>query len=180
MSHGDFGLGTFEHLDGEMVVLEGSIYQVHRDGSVERREDDFQVPFAVVSRFVQDEAFEVTEITSLKDLERASDWYRESDNLFYALRVDGFFKQIHTRAMRATKDGTRLTDAAKHEPRFHFNDIEGTLVCIWSPQYSRSFNVPDITFISFPRIGRKAVTFWIAAQRRCGSGCRSFASTMCA
>jgi acetolactate decarboxylase len=51
LANGDFGLGTFEHLDGEMVVLDGSIYQVRGDGSVQRREDDFRVPFAVVCRF---------------------------------------------------------------------------------------------------------------------------------
>jgi acetolactate decarboxylase len=28
LEHGDFGLGTFEDLDGEMVILDGQIYQV--------------------------------------------------------------------------------------------------------------------------------------------------------
>jgi len=28
LEHGDFGLGTFEALGGEMVVLEGQIYQI--------------------------------------------------------------------------------------------------------------------------------------------------------
>ena len=40
LEHGDFGLGTFENLDGEMVVVDGAIYQVQGDGSVTRREDD--------------------------------------------------------------------------------------------------------------------------------------------
>jgi acetolactate decarboxylase len=38
LDHG-FGLGTFENLDGEMVILDGAIYQVRGDGSVKRRED---------------------------------------------------------------------------------------------------------------------------------------------
>ena len=33
-THGDFGLGTFEGLDGEMVVLDGKFYQAHADGSI--------------------------------------------------------------------------------------------------------------------------------------------------
>src|ERR1700677_3990523 len=34
LAHGDFGLGTFIDLDGEMVVLDGFYYQVSSDGTV--------------------------------------------------------------------------------------------------------------------------------------------------
>jgi acetolactate decarboxylase len=91
LAHGDFGLGTFEHLDGEMVVLDGDIYQVRGDGSVQRRQDNFRIPFAVVSRFQPDESFDVGPIEGLEALAQACDPHRESDNLFYALRADGFF-----------------------------------------------------------------------------------------
>jgi acetolactate decarboxylase len=37
LEHGDFGLGTLETLDGEMVILDGTIYQVRGNGSVKRR-----------------------------------------------------------------------------------------------------------------------------------------------
>jgi acetolactate decarboxylase len=32
--HGDFGIGTFEALDGEMIAVDGRYYQVTSDGSV--------------------------------------------------------------------------------------------------------------------------------------------------
>jgi acetolactate decarboxylase len=146
LANGDFGLGTFEHLDGEMVVLDGNIYQVRGDGSVQRRQDDFQVPFAVVSQFQPEETFDVPAVGSLEDLERACDRHRESDNLFYALRVDGVFERMHTRAMKGTSEGTGLAAAAQTEPEFDFEDIGGTLVCIWSPLYSSSFSVPGYHF----------------------------------
>ncbi len=146
LANGDFGLGTFEHLDGEMVVLDGIIYQVRGDGSVQRRQDDFQIPFAVVSRFQPEENFDVHAVGSLNDLERACDPRRESDNLFYALRVDGVFERMHTRAVKATGEGTTLVAAARTQPEFHFKDIEGTLVCIWSPRYSSSFSIPGYHF----------------------------------
>src|SRR5258708_35637382 len=44
LANGDFGLGTFERLDGEMVVLDGIIYQVRGDGTVEARRGEFQSP----------------------------------------------------------------------------------------------------------------------------------------
>ena len=33
LTHGDFGLGTFNHLDGEMVVLDGVCHHLRSDGS---------------------------------------------------------------------------------------------------------------------------------------------------
>jgi len=146
LANGDFGLGTFEHLDGEMVVLDGIIYQVRGDGTVEARRDDFQIPFGVVSRFQPDENFEVGGISSLEDLERACDPHRESENLFYALCVDGVFERMRTRAVKAASEGTRLLAAAEAQPEFRFKDIEGTLVCVWSPRYSSSFSIPGYHF----------------------------------
>src|SRR5258708_3792769 len=136
LANGDFGLGTFEHLDGEMVVLDGIIYQEIGDGTVEARRDDFQIPFAVVSRFQPDENFEVSGSSSLDDLERACDPHRESENLFYALRVDGVFERMHTRAVKAASEGTRLLAAAEAQPEFHFDSIDATLFCLWSPPSS--------------------------------------------
>ncbi len=146
LANGDFGLGTFEHLDGEMVVLEGIIYQVRGDGTAEARHDDFEIPFAVVSLFQPDENFAVASISSLNELERACDPHRESENLFYALRVDGVFDRMHTRAVKAASEGTRLLAAAETQPEFRFEDIEGTLVCMWSPRYSSSFSISGYHF----------------------------------
>jgi acetolactate decarboxylase len=146
LEHGDFGLGTFENLDGEMVIIDGAIYQVRGDGSVERREDDFKVPFAVVTRFQEEKNFETKGIGCLKDLELACDPHRESNNLFYALRVEGIFEAVHARAVSALAPGTRLIDAAKEQKEFYFGNVEGTLVGLWSPAYSSSFNVPGYHF----------------------------------
>ena len=49
--HGDFGLGTFDGLDGEMLAVDGRFYQVHGSGVVNEPADDLRVPFAVVTAF---------------------------------------------------------------------------------------------------------------------------------
>ena len=146
LEHGDFGLGTFENLDGEMVILDGAIYQVRGDGSVKRREDDFTIPFAVVARFREEENFEANGIGCLKDLELACDPHRESNNLFYALKVEGVFQAVHARAVTSIAAGTRLVEAAKEQKEFYFSNIEGTLIGLWSPVYSSAFNVPGYHF----------------------------------
>jgi acetolactate decarboxylase len=146
LSYGDFGLGTFVNLDGEMVVLDGSIYQVRSDGSVSKIVDDTGTPFAVVVHFVADQDQTIESAPTFEDLIRICDQYRDSDNLFYAFRVDGRFEHIHTRAMKATLDGLPLAKAAAVQPEFDFKDIDGTLVGIWAPQFSSAFNVAGYHF----------------------------------
>jgi len=151
LEHGDFGLGTFENLEGEMVILNGEIYQVAE--TVHHRTDDFLVPFAAITHFRAKSSFEIDNVACLKGIELACDQQRISDNLFYALRLDGIFETIHARAVHTVPQNTRLSDAAKTQLEFHFENIEGTLVGFWSPRYSSSFSVPGyhLHFISKDR-----------------------------
>src|SRR5580704_3848590 len=144
LEHGDFGVCTFEGLDGEMVILDGEIFQAA--GTVRRRSDDFLVPFASVTHFHEDAVFRIENVACLKDIELACDPHRVSGNLFYALRLDGVFDTMHARAVHPVPQGTRLLDAAKTELEFVFHNVEGTLVCLWSPSYASSFSVPGYHF----------------------------------
>ena len=146
LNYGDFGIGTFDNLDGEMVVLDGAIYQVRSNGTVTQIKDDTGTPFAVVVRFVADQEETIPEAKNFEDLRNFCDKYRDSGNLFYAVRVDGHFDHIHTRAMKATLDGLPLAQAAAIQPEFDFHDIEGTLVGIWAPAFSSSLNVAGYHF----------------------------------
>lgn len=146
LNYGDFGLGTFDHLDGEMVVLDGEIYQVRGNGTVTKITDDTGTPFAVVVHFAPDRDQTIKSASSFEDLTKICDQYRDSDNLFYAFRIDGRFEHIHTRAMKATLDGLPLAKAAAIQPEFDFKDIDGTLVGIWAPQFSSAFNVAGYHF----------------------------------
>src|SRR5262249_32765361 len=67
-THGDFGLGTFEGLDGEMVALDGHFYQVHSDGRVTQPTDTAPVPFAVVTTFHAQHRLALTDFTSFDEL----------------------------------------------------------------------------------------------------------------
>ncbi|NVB85261.1 MAG: acetolactate decarboxylase [Kofleriaceae bacterium] len=142
LRHGDFGLGTFANLDGEMIILDGVMYQARGDGSVTRRDDENEVPFAVATRFRPDAAFDIGPVGSFDELARACDEHRESDNLFYALRIDGHFDHVHARAVTPVAQGTRLVDAASAQAEFAFSNVDGTFVCFWSPAYSSTFNIP--------------------------------------
>ncbi|WP_254061422.1 acetolactate decarboxylase [Granulicella sp. L60] len=146
LNYGDFGLGTFDNLDGEMVVLDGSIYQVRSDGTVSKIVDDTGTPFAVVVHFLADQDQTIENAPTFEELTKLCDQYRDSENLFYAFRIDGHFEQVRTRAMKATLDGLPLAKAAAIQPEFDFRDIDGTLVGLWSPQFSSALNVAGYHF----------------------------------
>jgi acetolactate decarboxylase len=153
LEHGDFGLGTFANLDGEMVVLDGRVYQVQGSGRVSEAGPEAEAPFAVVTRFSPQTDVEIGPVTSFKELESRCDEHRMSGNIFYAMRLDGCFKRVRARAVNPPKPGTRLIDAAKAQSEFSFNDVEGTLVGLWSPGFSSAFSVAGyhLHFISSDR-----------------------------
>jgi len=146
LEHGDFGLGTFANLDGEMVVLEGRAFQVQGTGKVLEAAPDAGAPFAVVTRFSPQFHTDCGPLMSFKDLENCCDRYRVSGNIFYAIRLDGHFTRVRTRAVNPPSPGTRLVDATKAQSEFSFTDIDGTLVGLWSPGFSSAFSVQGYHF----------------------------------
>jgi acetolactate decarboxylase len=140
--HGDLGLGTFEELDGEMVIVDGHFFQARCDGSVREVDDDVLTPFAVITRFSAEMAVTLEQCQDMSHLTSCFDGLRKSDNLFYALRVDGTFEYVRTRAMCRTQEGVPLIEAAATQPEFEFHNVTGTLVGFWTPEYARTLNVP--------------------------------------
>lgn len=141
--HGDFGLGTFEGLDGEMIAVDGTFYQVRSDGRVRIAADEDLSPFAVVTEFQPEESFELAECQRLETLLKELDEHRDSANVFYAIRIDGRFSMVHTRAMCRTPEGVPLVVAAAHQPEFSMRDTSGTMAGFWSPEYAKTIEVPS-------------------------------------
>jgi len=146
LEHGDFGLGTFAHLDGEMVVVDGHVYRVQGSGRVSEAAPEAGAPFAVVTWFDPSTDISIGPVSSFKDLEARCDESRRSGNIFYALRLEGRFERVRTRAVNPPQPGTRLVNAAKAQSEFTFTDTQGTLVGLWSPGFSSAFSVAGYHF----------------------------------
>ena len=146
LRHGDFGLGTFIDLDGEMVVLDGICYQISSSGKVRPVEGDRLIPYAVVTRFNAEFSKQFHQLRSFSELVSVCDGLRKSDNVFHAFRVEGRYSRVNTRVMKPVPEGTGLTAAASGQEEFLFNDVEGTLVGLWSPDFAGSFSVPGYHF----------------------------------
>src|SRR4051812_46270786 len=99
LRHGDFGVGTLDHLDGEMVVLDGKAYQVRGDGVVAAVGPDRSTPFAVVARFEPEGELPCPRVASLADLDAHLEDALPQKNNFAAIRVDGRFASITLRSV---------------------------------------------------------------------------------
>ena len=53
-THGDTGIGTFEGLNGEMIVLDGVVYRANQDLKINVMGDKETVPFSNVTFFDKD------------------------------------------------------------------------------------------------------------------------------
>ncbi len=153
-THGDFGLGTFDRLDGEMVFLDGTFYKVQGDGTVVRPPNSETTPFAAVTWFSPSRKMEIKSPKDGKGLENLIDRLVPDQNLFCAFQVDGTFKALRVRSVPAqTKPYIPLAEVTKNQTVFDFANVKGTLVGFRSPAFVKGINVPGyhIHFISADR-----------------------------
>jgi acetolactate decarboxylase len=141
--HGDTAIGTFEALDGEMIGLDGVIYQARADGTVRVMPDAAGVPFAVVTWFDTDRRLGPLAAASLDELNRLADAALPTPNLFYTVRLDGVFARVKARSVpRQNQPYPPLAVAAKQQAVFEWRDVAGTLIGFRCPPYVKGVNVP--------------------------------------
>ncbi|WP_312740299.1 acetolactate decarboxylase [Cedecea neteri] len=142
LKHGDFGLGTFNELDGEMIAFNSNVYQLRSDGSARAASPQQKTPFAVMTWFKPQYRLRIDSTTSRQKLHEIIDAKIPSDNLFCALRIDGHFRHAHTRTVPRQKPPYRaMTDVLDDQPVFRFNGRKGVLVGFRTPQHMQGINV---------------------------------------
>ena len=99
------------------------------------------MPFAVVTTFRPLRRVPIAAFASFEALTGQLDAHRRSDNLFFAVRLDGHFAEIHTRAACKVEAGVPLDQATAHQAEFRMKEVTGTIVGFWSPPYASSINV---------------------------------------
>ena len=140
---GDFGLGTYDHLDGEMIVLDGVFYHARADGSVAVAAPQETTPLAYVVPFHASPSLRVERNLPLRQLEDWLDSHLPNLNLFYAIRIDGAFRNAVVRAIAPqTKPYRPLAEVAKTQAVHKYADTNGVLVGIRSPSFTRGISVP--------------------------------------
>ncbi|MFO7945486.1 MAG: acetolactate decarboxylase, partial [Armatimonadota bacterium] len=140
---GDFGIGTFNGLDGEMIAFDGQIWQIKADGKAYEVADTMHTPFAAMTFFDADITAPVPAGTTFEQLGEIIDNLTPGPNLFYAVRVDGSFEYMKTRSVPGQqKPYPPLVEVTRNQPEFEFDNITGTIAGFRCPAFVKGINVP--------------------------------------
>ena len=154
LTHGDLGIGTFDALEGEMIVIDHKVYQARADGSVRQMPDSAATPFASVVNFDADQTVKISGPLTNKELQSKIDELAPNKNLFLALRIDGTFSTMKVRSVpKQTKPYPPLADVAQHQAIFEYTNVIGTVLGFRCPAFVKGVNVPGyhLHFISKDR-----------------------------
>lgn len=142
--HGDTGIGTFDRLNGELIMLDGRVYRAAGDGKAELVSDGETVPFCVVTFMDADESENLREIPDYDTLCNELDKIiqRRGKNRFYMVRIDGKFRKINVRSVYAQqKPYKRLAEVLTYDQTFFdYENTEGTAVGLYCPPYMSALN----------------------------------------
>jgi acetolactate decarboxylase len=145
--HGDFGLGTYNMLDGEMVVLDGEIYQMRDDGIAYLADESTQTPFAAVTFFEADQSLAVNETLDCSQLQAHLDSVLPTLDAPYAIKVSGEFASLKVRAPhKQSRPYPTLADALVDQAVFESQNISGTMVGFRLPDYLAGANATGYHF----------------------------------
>ncbi|MDD5011528.1 MAG: acetolactate decarboxylase [Phycisphaerae bacterium] len=146
LTYGDFGIGTFDKLDGEMTVLDGRVYQIKSDGKVYKPDSNTKTPFATVCNFRPDTRF-LLRSADFKTTESFLDEKFPNQNIFLAVEISGTFKHIKVRSVPAQQKPYKpLAEVVKNQSVFDINNVSGTIVGFRTPPFVKGVNVAGYHF----------------------------------
>ncbi len=141
--YGDFGIGTFEGLDGEMIGFDGNFYQVRADGIAYPVSGSMETPFACVTFFDTDYEEELPEGFDYEQIQELLDNTLPTGNIFYAIEIEGTLSYMKTRSVPGQqKPYPPLVEVTKNQPIFEFANVDGTVVGFRCPAYVAGVNIP--------------------------------------
>ncbi|EIQ7139563.1 acetolactate decarboxylase [Enterococcus faecalis] len=133
LTQGDFGIGTLEGSNGEIILLDGTLYHANQTGEITILEGEELTPYAAVTRFQEDGAFPVS--TETDENIKAQILEKISPNFFAAIKISGLFAKMHVRvAPKQEKPYPPFVEAARNQPEFTAENIQGTVVGFFTPK----------------------------------------------
>ena len=145
--HGDFGIGTLNGLDGEMVAVDGVFYQIPIDGEPRQIGSAEKAPFAMVTFFEADQTLTVDEAMNYSELTAYIDQNIAPENAMYAIKIHGVYDYAKTRSVpKQTAPYPPLTDVIEDQTIFTLSNVTGTTAGFRLPSYMAEINVQGYHF----------------------------------
>lgn len=142
LKQGDFGLGTFDHLDGELIVLEGIAYQLKTDGKVNLVNLDMTTPFASMAFFEQHKKIVISQQDNYEAIQKIILENLPSSNLFYGIKINGSFLEMKTRTVsHQEKPYPTLLKATAQQAVVESKNVTGDIAGFWTPAFANTLGV---------------------------------------
>lgn len=146
--YGDTGLGSFNMLDGEMVMIDGVAYQVREDGVITEGKDSDKIIYANAAFFEEESSINLTEVKDLESLKTELLQKLSSPNFFYVFKIHGTFKTMKCGGLakqeRPFDDG--LDVLIPNRPVFEGENVTGTVVGFYCPDFIGNINAKGFHF----------------------------------
>jgi alpha-acetolactate decarboxylase len=141
-SKGTHGLGTFTHMNGELLHLDSTVYQLQSTGSARIAPPDSQIPFGVTTNFVPQTTKKIS-LANKSDIDaELKSFAPHATNLFIIYRLTGRFSHIHARTVSGTTSANQsLSELGKTQHEQSYADISGTVIGFRSPANWQGFAV---------------------------------------
>lgn len=141
---GDTGVGCCEGLGGEVVIVDGEVWECTADAPPRPMADDEFLPFVDVCRLGDARADPVADL-DLAGLDAAVQERLLSRNLFHAVRVDGVFAHVLTRVTHRQRPPFRpLADVAAKQLETTTRECAGSLIGFWLPRLYQGITVAGL------------------------------------
>lgn len=169
--HGDFGMGIFEGVNGELIMLDGIVYQALFDGSVVVPSDDTPIPYGNAAFFTCDIDLGKVTAANLNELEKILDGAvdKAGKNQFYFARISGDFSHVSVRSELKQEEPYRMLNIALRtdQRKYDYNDIKGTIIGLYCPAYMQSMNAPGWHYHFISEDGSKGGHMVAADLKEC-------------
>lgn len=147
---GNIGIGTFEGLNGELIMLDGVIYRANQNLEVNVVDDKIKIPFSNVTFFNKDFAVKLKDIADKNSLETLLNKFvqKHGSNSFYFIKIPATFNSILVRSEAGQKKPypTLVESLQATQQEKTFEDINGTVVGLYCPAYMGGLNTPGWHF----------------------------------
>lgn len=142
LTHGNFGLGTFNALDGEMIVTDGEVRQFRSEGIASEVTADSKTPFACVTHFEPEQTVTIDQPMDKAEFEALVNKLLDNPNLFGAVRFTGEFEKVDTRTVFCQcRPYPGMLEVVAKQPTFTMEDISGVMLGFRTPPYMQGINV---------------------------------------
>lgn len=141
VQYGDTGLGTFDGLDGEMIVLDGAVYRAAYDGVIVAEGEDTLTPFANVAFIGDGDSIQSSFEGGLDGLLAALSCLVPDQNMPVVFRVTGTFRDVTVRSVPAQREPyPPLTEVVKNQAVYTRDAAQGVIVGFRFPAYMGDIN----------------------------------------